>query len=755
MSNVVKFRSLLALPAVLGLVACFDGAAPEEPVIEHAAGDSAAGESAEVKRPVAGPSALEEAPVAPSSLPTTAGGPVKGGSKIGEAALCAAGAQCRGSAIEPMLSTENWVGSGRKTRGSNSQQAIPQNLTLADVDADGIADFVQTSQNRLFVSKTDFEKTGILHLYQRVPIKRVITGDFSGGGYDQTCLIQTDNALACFGISTDRKELWWWFTQGSFIADNEDSIVGDFTGDGRDDILVYPRGGGAYRMYSINGSYFFAATPSFAPGNLNTATSGLQLRAGDFNGDGRDDLAVVNGAGQFLSYTSVWDGTRHTFWWGFTTNVLVGANDQVTVARIDDDNNDDIVLRNRTTGSTRFHRFQYSGGNLPAITNPGLGQISTTGNSQIFFAALRGPISETGGIRREDALVYEHGWNGFVRSDARWSGSAFTYYWAYSQYAPNNHAGWMAPVAKPWLFLKCKFSDIATTPQVNSFYQNLMFATWGLSHFWHDASYGAWDTYGSTVRDPWYTMSINNANWRLLPSRWDRANACINAYGGSTAGFVETIALVNGEGDAGNQGRVLMTPDSSNSTFLAHEVGHTFGYGHSWDDSGRQAADWSGPGEYYDHWDVMSAMNVYGFDSGASGSAGPGLNAPYQHKMSFVPAHRRLQLNPTATAQSTRLNVAAIGKPEANGPLYVRIGANNNDHYTVEYRMKSGFDQGIPRSTVLVHRVTNGRSILLTGGGPERMPVTTSWFWIDGKWVSVVINGFATAGYTADVTINY
>jgi hypothetical protein len=379
----------------------------------------------------------------------------------------------------------------------------------------------------------------------------------------------------------------------------------------------------------------------------------------------------VNGWGQFLSYTSVFDGANHTFWWGFTSNAsIAGANDQITVARIDDDNDDDIVLHDRVTGATRFHRFEWAGGPLPVIANVGLGQISTAGNSQIFWGSMRGIISEPGGARREDAMVYEQAWNGFVRSDARWSGSALTYYWVYSQYAPNNHAGWATLTAKPWLFLKCKFSDIATTPQPNAFYQNLMFGTWGLAHYWRDVSYGAWDVYGSTVKDAWYGMPITNAAWRLLPSRWDRAGSCVSAYGGSTAGYVETISLVNGEGDAGNQGRVLMTPNISNTTFLAHEVGHTFGYEHSWDDSGRRAADWSGPGEYFDGWDVMSAMNVFGFDSGGNGSAGPGLNAPYLHKMSFIPAHRRVQLNPTAAAQSYRTSLADLAHPEANGPLY-------------------------------------------------------------------------------------
>ena len=40
------------------------------------------------------------------------------------------------------------------------------------------------------------------------------------------------------GISTDRKALWWWFTQGSVLSDSEDAIVGDFDADGFGDVAV-------------------------------------------------------------------------------------------------------------------------------------------------------------------------------------------------------------------------------------------------------------------------------------------------------------------------------------------------------------------------------------------------------------------------------------------------------------------------------------------------------------------------------------
>lgn len=644
------------------------------------------------------------------------------------------------------------------TRGSNSQLAIPQNLLLADVDGDGISDFLQYSSNKLFASKTDFEKTGIVHHYLHRPLKRVLTGDFLGDNYDQTCVITDDNNLSCYGISTDRQELWWGFTQGSFIDDNEDTIVGDFDGDGRDDVLVYPRMGGAFRMYSVREGYF-STTPGFNQGNLAGTGAGMQIRAGDFNGDGRADVMVVNPWGQLLYYAAVHDGTSTTFWWAFTTNGnFVGRDDQVTVARIDDNATDDVVLRDRVTGRTRFFRMENTSGVLSAITYIPTGQIKVSGNSLLFWGRMHGSLTESGAYYRDDAIVYNLASNSIDRSDARFDGRALTYWWAYTQEAPKNHTGWALFSAKPWLAIKCKFSDVATTPQNDQFYRDLILSDSGLKGYWKDQSYGSWDLSGSKVVDTWVQLPMTNATWRSLPGRYERANACVDTYragGGVTDGYVNVISFVNGEGDSGNAGRrVLATPGMFNPTWLAHETGHTFGWGHSYDDTDRKNADWSGPGEYFDHWDIMSAMSVNTFKHKQLGTSGPEMNAPYRTKLSFIPSHRIRLIAATDIRTTIPIKIAALNRPEADGPLMVRLGTNDREYLTIEYRMKSGWDKGIPQATVLVHRVTDGTSYLLTNGGAERLPGTESYFAIDGQRVKLRVDSFAAQGYTAQVTIS-
>ena len=361
-------------------------------------------------------------------------------------------------AIPKALHTQ---GEKKHTKGSNSQLVIPQNLLLADVNADSKSDFIQYADNKIFVAKTDFEKTGLLHFYLRQPVKRILTGDFHGQSYDQVCANTIDGALICFGISTDQKELWWWFTQGAFFNDSEDTIVADFDGDGRDDVLVYPRSGGEFRMYSVKTDAFFEPMPQFAQGNLAGINStGMQIRAGDFNADGRDDILAVNTFGQILRYDSVHDGENQTFWWAFTTVAnFVGANKQITVARIDDNKTDDVILRDQATGDTQFYHLEWNDGSLPPITNVNLGQLSTIENSLVFWGNMHGNLDEPGARNRDDAMVYDLVYNMFRRSDARWSGSNLTYWWAYTQHAPNNHTGWASLQDKPWLILKCKVTD--------------------------------------------------------------------------------------------------------------------------------------------------------------------------------------------------------------------------------------------------------------------------------------------------------
>ncbi len=643
-------------------------------------------------------------------------------------------------------------------RGSNTQTTLPRNQTLADVDGDGVTDLLQFAENRIFAYRNDYERTGILHHYLKKAISRLITGEFNDNGRPDVCAVQTDGGMRCYEISPDGTELWWWFSQGSIIANDEDAIVADFDGDGRDEVLVYSRTGDDYRMLEVSGGFFFEEKQAFNQGNLSSSLgAGYQVRAGHLDNNGRADLVVVNPWGQVKRYSSVFDGTNDTFWWSFTSAAFVGPDDQVLLARADDDTIDDLVLHDRTTGATRLYRVEYNGGTPPLISNASVGQIDTTPDTELSFARLHTSTSEQGSINREDALTYRTLTGQFHKASARYSATAgLTWWWAFTNNSPRNHSGWAPREDDSWLMLKCKFSDYPNDHQTDDYYQDLMFGREGVVDYWREITYGSWNLDTTVVDDTWYTMSTNQADWQSNLSRWDRVGACIDAYGGSTSGFVNVIAMVNGPGDAGNQGgRVLGNDTFFNATFLAHEMGHTYGWGHSFDDTTRQAATWSQPGEYYDKWDIMSAMNVFQFTNLEGIGAGPDMNSVLKDEQALIPWHRMRTLLPGTSTQTTRLDLAAITRPEGNGYLSVRVGADNDDYLVLEYRMTDGYDAGIPRDTVLVRRVLAGRSILLTGGGTERTVGETSSHVLGGSTVTLEVLGFADEGFTAEIELTY
>jgi len=301
--------------------------------------------------------------------------------------------------------------------------------------------------------------------------------------------------------------------------------------------------------------------------------------------------------------------------------------------------------------------------------------------------------------------------------------------------------------------IKCKFSDRPGTPQNNDFFRN-MFTTqsyMNIPDYFRDISYGSWDLTGNRVDDTWYTMSITLEQARSR-GRYGITQACVDAARVSTSGYFNVVTVVNEIIDAGFQGRVLLDPGAYNITILSHEMLHGFGFDHSFDDTDRRAAEWSQPGEYFDHWDIMSATNVYGFINHLGLASGPEMNAPLRMQEGWIPTHRIHLLVPGSVRRTVTLEMAALTRPESNGPLVIRVGGDDDDYYTIELRVKERWDQGIPRSTVLVHRVLSDKSILITQGGTERLPGSSFTF---ANGMRVTVNSINSATGNANVTITY
>lgn len=166
---------------------------------------------------------------------------------------------------------------------------------------------------------------------------KFITGDFDGNGREELGVFykQGTQGVKVYVFPTEPNGAFsapglpWWETT-AWKWEQVSPHAGDFDGDGYDDVLAwYSYDDGADRtstMLSQKGagkSAFGSAKVSLDGGKTYDVTR-LQIVIGDFDGDGRDDLAVMNhrqdNVVQMLTWTAKADGTFNGGRAGWTSN---------------------------------------------------------------------------------------------------------------------------------------------------------------------------------------------------------------------------------------------------------------------------------------------------------------------------------------------------------------------------------------------------------------------------------------------------
>ena len=167
----------------------------------------------------------------------------------------------------------------------------------------------------------------------------VLAGDFNADGRADLVGKRSDGAwVVAASTGTSFSSTIW-----AFLSIDQFGTVGDFDADGRDDVAVRNAANGSWRVLSSNGT-------TFAPlkfGTWDATASWGNVRAGDFNGDGRTDLVGQRGDGAWIVSSST--GTSFTTAvWGY-----LAVGQFATVGDFTGDGLEDVAVRNPTNGAWR------------------------------------------------------------------------------------------------------------------------------------------------------------------------------------------------------------------------------------------------------------------------------------------------------------------------------------------------------------------------------------------------------------------
>ena len=207
--------------------------------------------------------------------------------------------------------------------------------------------------------------------------RHCVAGDFDGDGRDEL-LVHDGNSIlihhstgSTYEVafsSVGRLPVTWQF------ASDDQFFVGDFNGDGKDEVVVYngtnwdkpflgllaSDGGSGLKLVAV----YNGALPNWNMGRHD------QFFVGDFNGDGKDDLYVFNGTDWSKKWVGMFSctGTAFTFVTRFENslpNWQMGAHDQLYVGDFDGDGKDDLMVFNGTDWTNRwFGMFKSTGAGL-------------------------------------------------------------------------------------------------------------------------------------------------------------------------------------------------------------------------------------------------------------------------------------------------------------------------------------------------------------------------------------------------------
>jgi len=218
-------------------------------------------------------------------------------------------------------------------------------------------------------------------------VNGVMDSNASSTNASNSAAIIVDGAQVTLGASNGQALVYGKIVfQSTNLAVKTDSTVGttpynvvaaDFNGDGKPDLAVTNYGSNTVSIFLNTGTspYF----PTTANQTLTAGTSPVGIVAGDFNGDGKIDLAVTN-YGTTTAYTYLNTGNTSTpFPTTYSQSLTTGTSPQgITAGDFNGDGKIDLAITN--SGTTTMYTYLNTG-NTSTPFNTTNSQSLTTGTT--------------------------------------------------------------------------------------------------------------------------------------------------------------------------------------------------------------------------------------------------------------------------------------------------------------------------------------------------------------------------------------
>ena len=275
----------------------------------------------------------------------------------------------------------------------------PMSVAVGDFNGDGVPDLVVA--NRVFNNVSVLLGNGDGTFQAAQPISAgtrpifVAIGDFNGDG--KLDLVVANEGSNNVSVLLGNGQGAFQAAQNFAAGTNPQSVaVGDFNGDGKLDLAVANEGSGDVSVLLGNGDGTFQTAVAFA-----TGTNPQSVAVGDFNGDGKLDLAVANGGdfssgagGNVTVLLGNGDGT-------FQTALAFAAGDipqSVAVGDFNGDGKPDLAVANLRSGDVSVllgngdGTFQ-AAQNFPAAGASSIAVGDFNGDGKVDLAVASGSVS--------------------------------------------------------------------------------------------------------------------------------------------------------------------------------------------------------------------------------------------------------------------------------------------------------------------------------------------------------------------------